>query len=175
MTDVKVWDNFVDKELLLEFQRILLDPNNGFPWYWHTIVLDDQVMGDPLDNYFLAHVMYNVDPVVPGLGTPTSEFMGYISPIFKRIDIKSLIRLKANLYPRTAEIHRQGFHTDFDYEHSKTAVFFVNSNDGFFEFEDGTKIESVENRFVEFPSRTKHSGTSCTDQPCRVTLNFNYF
>ena len=174
MTDIKVWDDFVDKGLLLELQRLLTVPESGFPWYWHKLCLQEPLC-DSVDNYFLAHVLYNINPNVPGLGMPLSEYMRFIDPILKKIDIKSLIRVKANLYPRTAEIHRQGFHIDFDYEHSKTAVFFVNSNDGFFEFEDGTKIESVENRFVEFPSRTKHSGTSCTDQPSRVTLNFNYF
>ena len=69
---------------------------------------------------------------------------------------------------------RSGFHVDFHYEHSRTAIFYVNTNDGYTEFEDGTKIESKENRIVIFPTLIKHSGVTCTDQQNRVVINFNY-
>ena len=41
--------------------------------------------------------------------------------------------------------------------------------------EDGTKVESIANRMVTFPSNMKHKGTSCTDERTRVVINFNYF
>ena len=46
---------------------------------------------------------------------------------------------------------------------------------GYTSFEDGTKVESVENRFVTFDSDIKHSGTTCTNQKVRLVLNINYF
>ena len=60
-------------------------------------------------------------------------------------------------------------------KHWTTAIFYLNSNNGYTEFEDGTKVESVANRFVSFPSTLKHRGTSCTDENVRVVINFNYF
>ena len=42
------------------------------------------------------------------------------------------------------------------------------------ELEDGTIINSVENRFVSFPANIKHRGTSCTDKNIRMVINFNY-
>ena len=51
----------------------------------------------------------------------------------------------------------------------------MNTNNGYTKFEDGTKIESVANRMVSFPTNTQHKGTSCTDQKTRVVINFNYF
>ena len=39
----------------------------------------------------------------------------------------------------------------------------------------GTKVESIANRMITFPSNMKHTGTSCTDEKIRVVINFNYF
>ena len=55
-----------------------------------------------------------------------------------------------------------------------TGIFYVNNNDGYTLLEDGTKIESVANRFVSFSAETNHSGTSCTNTNRRVVLNLNY-
>ena len=58
---------------------------------------------------------------------------------------------------------------------STTSIFYMNTNNGYTKFEDGTKIESVANRLVSFPSNMKHKGTSCTDEKTRVVINFNHF
>ena len=76
--------------------------------------------------------------------------------------------------PRTSKIVEHGFHTDVQYK-CKTGILYLNSNDGYTSFEDGTKVESVENRFVTFDSNIKHSGTTCTNQKVRLVLNINYF
>ena len=55
-----------------------------------------------------------------------------------------------------------------------TSILYLNTNNGYTEFEDGTKVESVANRFISFPIETKHRGTSCTDKKIRVVINFNY-
>ena len=56
-----------------------------------------------------------------------------------------------------------------------TSIFYMNTNNGYTEFENGAKVESVENRMVVFPAEMKHRGTSCTDKKIRVVINFNYF
>ena len=50
----------------------------------------------------------------------------------------------------------------------------MNTNNGYTEFENGVKIESVANRLITFPAGMKHRGTSCTDKKIRVVINFNY-
>ena len=50
----------------------------------------------------------------------------------------------------------------------------MNTNDGYTLFEDGTKVESVMNRLVTFPYTMKHAGTTCTNSPFRMVINFNY-
>ena len=56
-----------------------------------------------------------------------------------------------------------------------TSIFYINTNDGYTKFEDGTKIESIANRMITFPANINHTGTSCTDEQTRVVINFNYF
>ena len=56
-----------------------------------------------------------------------------------------------------------------------TGIYYVNTNDGYTELKDGTIIESVGNRLVTFPSNMLHRGTSCTDEPMRAVINFNYY
>jgi hypothetical protein len=88
------------------------------------------------------------------------------------------MKAKANVNFVTSEIIEHGLHIDIE-PHSlgeamTTAIYYVNSNDGYTLFEDGTKVESVANRLVKFPCNTKHTGTSCTDQRYRMVINLNY-
>ena len=108
-----------------------------------------------------------------------SVFLPLLDPLVEEIKIKSCTRIKANLTMRTHEIVRHGFHSDDNdavyFQDYKVSIFYVNSNDGYTEFEDGSKVESVANRLVTFPAFLRHTGTTCTDQPFRVVINFNYF
>ena len=67
-----------------------------------------------------------------------------------------------------------GYHTDFPFE-CKTAIFYINSNNGLTLFKNGQIIESVENRMVIFNSQLEHTGTTSTDTKNRIVVNFNYF
>ena len=93
----------------------------------------------------------------------------------------SLWRIKANLLTRTPNIVKNAFHVDMSYASEEklkqwtTSIFYVNTNNGYTKFEDGTKVECVANRMVTFPANMKHGGTSCTDKRIRVVINFNYF
>ena len=90
------------------------------------------------------------------------------------IDLATICKVKVNMNTRTSKIVEHGFHTDVPFK-CKTSILYLNTNDGYTIFEDGTKIESVENRLVTFDSHIKHSGTSCTNQKVRLVLNMNYF
>ena len=50
----------------------------------------------------------------------------------------------------------------------------MNDNNGYTLFEDGTKVESKENRVVIFDSQMRHAGIPCTDEKRRVVINFNF-
>ena len=73
-----------------------------------------------------------------------------------------------------------GWHCDYDLQPDekgivKTAIFYVNSNNGYTIFKESKKkVRSVENRLVIFPSELEHCGGSCTDNKQRVVINFNF-
>ena len=88
-------------------------------------------------------------------------------------------RIKANLQLHGGEAYKSNWHYDFTgdgypVENMETAIYYVNSNNGYTEFND-CKVESVANRMVFFPSNTKHRGVNATNVKARYVINFNYF
>jgi hypothetical protein len=163
--DYEIIDNFLDKSSFNNLKEAML--SNDFPWYYNDGVVN---LGDTrLNQYQFTHTFYKDH-------FPFSQFFEAINPIIKKINPVALIRVKANLNTRTEEIFEHGYHADYinPPSNQRTAVFYLNTNNGFTIFEDGTKIESVENRLVSFKTPLLHTGTTCTDVNRRVLINFNY-
>ena len=58
----------------------------------------------------------------------------------------------------------------------KTAIFYINSNNGYTEFEEtGEKVLSVANRVCIFDNGLQHAGVTTTDTINRVVVNVNYY
>ena len=166
---MKIEDNFLDQKEFDKLQKLILGPD--FVWHYDDIIdLFDE------DTFQFTHLFY-------GTNKPKSTFVTILNPMLDRINPFSVWRIKANLLTRTSNIVQNSFHIDNlalkdSLEKSKqwtTSIFYVNTNNGYTEFEDGTKVESVANRMITFPSNIKHRGTSCTDEKIRVVINFNYF
>ena len=119
-------------------------------------------------NYQFVHLFYYNN-------IPTcTYFQNYIEPIYNLLKGKALIKIKTNLTSQTTDHILSGFDIDA-FEDNYTSIFYINTNNGYTEFLDGTKIESRENRMLTFRGNCYHSGVSSTDQPARIVLNFNYF
>ena len=95
-------------------------------------------------------------------------------PFINRLRPAAILRIKANLQPKNIEVYEDPLHVDLNKVSCTTSIFYVNTCNGYTYFEDGSKVESVANRLVTFPSQTKHAGTTCSDQVSRVVINFNY-
>lgn len=96
----------------------------------------------------------------------------YLQPILSRLNPYAICKMKANLLTPTKEIEYNGWHTDVVSDKFTTCIYYVNDNDGYTEFDDGTKVESKANRFVMFNSAIKHRGTTSTER--RVLINMNF-
>ena len=165
---MKIEDNFLGQKEFDELQAFMM----GGEFNWHYA---DGIDFEEDDNKFMfAHMFYEFN-------VPCSSFCEKLNPILDIIVPVSLWRIKANLLTRTSNIVENVFHIDIvDISKEKlkqwtTSIFYVNTNNGYTEFEDGTKIESIANRIITFPANMKHRGTSCTDEKTRVVINFNYF
>jgi len=161
-------DNFLSNDVFKELQdRIIHEP------IWKY---DDGIdyKDDEAGKFQFVHVFIMS-------GHPFSPFYDVVQPALERIDPLTFLSGKANLLTKTDEVIENSFHRDLsfmDYNRMKewkTGILYINTNNGYTLFEDGTKIDSVENRFVSFPSTMAHTGTTCSDENIRVVLNFNYF
>ena len=106
------------------------------------------------------------------------ETCGPILPILKIIGKVDILRIKANMTRRTDTIIEHGYHIDYKEKippNALTSIFYVNTNNGYTKFEDGTIIESIANRFISFPAELRHTGTTCTDKNNRLVIYFNYY
>ena len=160
----KVIDNFLPEE---DFNLIKNTIYAGdFEWYhFDDIANKDNV----IDNYYYqVHLIYNQ-------WRPNSHHYDlFLNKILNKMDIKSLIRVKINLFPNQGKFIEHPMHTDYDWEH-KGALLSINSCDGYTKLEDGTKIDSVANRMLFFDSSKPHCSTNTTNNSRRVNINFNYF
>jgi len=163
----KVIDNFLDQKTFDEVKNLI--QSQGFPWFLCDKVSSNEKKGK--DNYYFFHQFYDKHQ---GVTQPTSAYFKALLPILNKLEIKSLIRVKANLYTYVGTQIEHGFHTDKTYSH-KGAIFSINSNNGYTLLEDGTKIESVENRILLFDPSIKHTSATCTDNVGRINININYF
>ena len=162
---MKIIDNFLPKQEFVNIKDFLLSAY--IPWFFNDYVITEgkDVKEDCFQ--FIHNFYIN--------GHPTQYFK-IVSPLVNKINPLALIRIKANLTTHDKKIIEHGFHIDENDPKNiiSSAVFYINNNDGYTKFEDGTKVNSVENRLVIFKSSIKHTGTNCTDAQRRVILNINY-
>lgn len=168
---IKIIDNFLEQTDFNNVKNILM--GNSIDWSFQSSILRNdykyKTSCEEKDNYQFIHRFYN-------FFEPTSDYYNCLFPFFhqSKLDPKALVRVKANLNPRTDTHVIHGYHRDLDFL-CKTAVYYVNTNNGFTVFSNGEKVESIANRIVIFNSNLMHSGSTCTDEKSRIVINFNYF
>ena len=150
--------NFLHKDELEPFNKLLLD--NNFAWYYRP----DSETGVKDGPYFI-HTFFRD-------GSVNSEYFSLLEPVLFKIKLKNLIHARANLYLKKDKQVKSGFHIDFP--NMKTTIVYLNTNNGYTEFEDKTKIKSINNSAVTFNSNLKHRAVYHTDKDYRLILNINY-
>lgn len=158
---IKVIDNFVDNENFIKLKHLV----KTLPWFYndYKVSLND-------GNYQLTHIFYEDYK-------PNSDFLVDLNPITKKLNMRAVVRIKANLTFKDESIKQYEMHKDFDdcLSEQKTAIYYLNTNNGKTIFENGEEIMSKENRIVIFSGNLKHTGTTHTDTKYRALINFNYY
>lgn len=162
---MQIIDNFLSKK---EFEIIKTNLfGSSFPWFYNDFILERDVCEcNKVFNYQLTHTFFS--------NNITSNFYHLIKPIVKKLRTVSLLRIKANLNPRTDKHIILGMHTDYDIK-CYTSLFYVNTNNGYTLFDNGKKVKSIQNRLVTFDSSLLHSSVTCTDEKVRCVINLNYY
>ena len=173
MKKYRVQDNFLPEEDFNILRDIITSIE--FPWFWTgENIRGWEKRNSPAPGQFI-HLIYDED-------SPVSQFYGpYFVPILDLLECEILSRIKLNLNHRLPEPFFSDFHIDpipligeNILAHLTTALFYINTNNGYTELEDGTKFENVANRLVVFPANKQHRGVTQTDTQTRILINFNY-
>ena len=153
---MKIIDNFLSDDKYQDLFSFIAD--DKFPWFFGNVIEDSKLTQ-------FTHCFYTNDEP-----TPLYKVVSFFK---EKLQMSSLVRIKANLNPRTEklQIHDDAWHSDFP--NMTTAIYYLNTCDGYTKFENGKISNSVANRIVIFDSNLKHTGTSCTDSPGRLLINFN--
>ena len=170
MEKIKIIDNFLPEDIFNPLFDLM--SSDTFPWFFNNSVLDPN---DPSiekdsspDNYQFTHTFFN-----SSLNVIYTPHHSLLSPIIDKFKVKKLERVKANLNPRTSTNIKGGYHIDTD-KNVTTSILYMNTNNGWTEFQGGDKIDCVQNRIVTFNSNMMHTGYTCTDQKRKMVINFNY-
>lgn len=168
--ELKVVDNFLSQK---HYNKLLEEINNN-QWFYDPVVVFSEGNIDPVDRkYASPDTLDQYQFVLPihhdGLihnRAIVEIFSHYILP-------RSWVKIKANFSPKRTKIIKNDLHIDTNYG-DLTAIYYLNSNNGYSYFEGGKSVNSVANRIVIFPRETYHSGTTATTDHRKV-INLNYF
>ena len=157
---VEIIDNFLPDEKFNVVKSNLL--GEYIPWYFN-----DYLAYDNDGKYQFTHTFY-----AKRFGGIISDYYKLLEECVEKLKITDLMRIKANLNPKTVFLGNTGYHIDMP--NVKTAVYYINSNNGGTKFKGGKFVKSVSNRMVIFNSDLQHAGITCNDEKRRVVINFNY-
>ena len=147
--------------------------HGGFPWTLITKVNENA--GE--DDFQFAHKY--IDNGVGVYGNAIEA----LRPIFRELyhakymnKTTEIYRAKTNLFIKTDTRRGLGFHHDITNlgDNYKTAIYYVNNNNGGTRFEDDTFVESVRNRVLLFSGKISHETVTQTDTNFRFNININY-
>jgi len=157
---IQIIDNFLPEEEFKSIQSFMM--SGEFKWFY----VEGRVKPDD-GSFNMIHMFFQ-----PEVGL-NSEHITMWNTFMNKVEAKKCERIKANLTFKTPTIELSEYHSDYD--DMKTAVFYLNTNNGYTEFESDVRVSSVANRVCIFNSNLKHRGTTHTEgDQQRIVVNFNY-
>ena len=133
----------------------------NFPWFYKKNQTGK-------DSSFLFHCFFAENKI-------NSTLYYLIEPLVKKLNPSKLVNIRANLCLKRPM--KSNWHSDFDNlkstPKSKTAIYYVNTNNGYTIFKN-KKIKSEQNKMIVFNGDTKHKVKYQTDKDTRIVINFLY-
>ena len=166
---ISIQDNYLSEQE----HRTLYNTVTGefFPWCFTSYIVGPPLEKEEeanLEAFQLVHMFYNDSQIL-------SKAFDILTPLLKRLNHQTLVRIKLNLNPYAPKLTLGGYHRDQNFK-CKGAIYYLNTNNGYTLFKKGKKkVSSVKNRIVFFDTEAYHLGTNSTDCKNRLVLNFNYF
>lgn len=164
-----ILDDYLEPDVFLAIRSAILA--SSFPWEQAQILsLSASAHLSPADNLQYVHGFYLKKPGM-FYQSPT---VAILNPLIAKLAPRSLVKIKVNRTPRKNRHIEYGLHVDTKRVGATTAIYYLNTNNGYTRFADGQQVMSVENRLVMFDAAIQHTGASCTDADERLVLNLNF-
>jgi hypothetical protein len=164
----KIIDNFLEDHVAKRIHDVT--HCSEFPWYFHDVIAHSNEEKSK-DRFQFVHTLKSNK-----FGTTSSYYDQLCLPIIDKLKLnfKDVLRSKVNmsLYSGNNPF-KSGFHVDNDGPH-KVALYYINSNNGYTEFESGETIQCVKNRMVIFDGSIEHRAVKQTNNKTRIAINTNY-
>ena len=165
----EVIDNFLD-EMYFDSLVTFFTGNGQAEWFFYADGPEPNavqyVTPDNDKLFYMYHMFFEAH-------FPESPFYSNLMPLLDRLDVKHLIRMKANFYPNTERLQEHPMHVDMEFSHSG-AILSLNTCDGYTKLKDGTKIDSVANRVLLFDGNKEYCSTNATNVFARFNFSINY-
>mgnify|MGYP001165282724 CR=1 FL=1 len=184
---LKVYNNFLDQS---DYDRLYENLYiQDFPWYYVSTQSYPEDTGDIFDTH-LTHVVYekalehssNFREIFDSLVEKTTHCVyGAFLP-------DRILRVKCNLLLAQHEQTMSAWHTDYSADDialpyfnspltqgkGTTAIYYLNTNNGYTEFKEDGKISSEENKLIIFDTKKEHRAVRQTDTKSRIVVNINF-
>jgi hypothetical protein len=126
---IKIIDNYLPEKIMLDLENFLL--SNNFPYYY----VENIVLGfEKSDSFMFVHHLIENQKESSTVGN------SIVNMIMNNVPHKNILRAKINFYLKTDCLQLHDFHLDNPHEDIKIAIFYINTNNGFTEFEDKTIV-----------------------------------
>jgi hypothetical protein len=158
---IEVFDNYTDQQW---FDQLVEHTNQ--PNFWMYCPITDYEGDGTCKFWHPIFIRFRV----------FSELHKFMKPFYEHINCGALIKNKIDFTLKTKTPKQNIMHVDIpsiDVPY-KTGILYLTTNNGYTLFEDGTKVESVANRFVMFDGNIEHCGVSQTDVNERICMNINW-
>lgn len=162
---VEIKDNLLSQDTFIELKKVM--QGFDFPWFFQYSMTSH---GLGREKPYFCHTFFDNNQI-------NSPFFPVLEPCLKALKCKAIIRVRANLNCNYNESHTCDWHTDVTSK-SKTAVVYINDNNGITEIKNNNKIEqvrSISNRALIFDAHHEHRLIAHNDVPRRIIINFNYY
>jgi hypothetical protein len=161
----EVHQNYLSSSFFEELQHLLL--SDLFPWYYNKKITGKEQSTTTGRDFMFTHTLIHKGVVNSDWGEVITK------ALMEKVSYDKIIRAKINCYSSTEELIKHEFHRDSE-QSVKVGLFYLNTNNGYTEFENNQKVESKENQMLFFDGKHLHRSTNCTDEKVRITININY-
>ena len=161
----EIFKGILDKEDFEKIKIFFMDINTA--WFYQPKMI---TKSSNEDRGFFSHALFHDNHI-------TSDAYQIMHPILEKLNAGPLINIRANLNIKSDKQYFSEFHNDYTYDEALTAIYYLNKNNGYTEFDDEskTKVYSEPNKIVVFNCKLKHRMVSQTDVNRRILININFF